>query len=149
MTARRLTGEDRRDLLTRLERLLEAADGTREHAALASLALRVRVLLDEHYPLSPPEPLDRLHRGPRPAPGEPSARQLDVLKIIVRQHGRGVPPTYREIGDELGIRAVNGVADHVEALIGKGLVKRRQAGQARCLVPTHRGRITVREAKAA
>ena len=44
-------------------------------------------------------------------------RQRDVLDFIATTIAqRGVPPTYREIGDALDISSTNGVADHVKAL---------------------------------
>lgn len=54
-----------------------------------------------------------------------SPRQRDVVDFIsstVAQ--RGIPPTYREIGDALGIASTNGVADHVKALIKKGFLRK-------------------------
>lgn len=55
----------------------------------------------------------------------PSPRQLDVLEVFrARAAARLPPPTYREIGDILGIASTNGVADHVEALIKKGHLRR-------------------------
>lgn len=53
----------------------------------------------------------------------PSPRQLAVLRLIFdgrRQHGH--PPTIRELGDALGVRSTNAVADHLRALRKKGLV---------------------------
>lgn len=56
----------------------------------------------------------------------PTARQLEVLRAIHRSIvERGYPPTYREIGELLGIRAVSrtqAVADHLRALRRKGLL---------------------------
>lgn len=52
---------------------------------------------------------------------ELSPRQRDVLDFIIRTLDRlGTPPTYREIGDALGIASTNGVADHIKALARKG-----------------------------
>jgi len=58
-----------------------------------------------------------------------SPRQRDVLDFIssTLTH-RQVPPTYREIGDALGIASTNGVADHVKALIKKGYLKKIDPG---------------------
>ncbi len=58
-----------------------------------------------------------------------SPRQRDVLDFIssTLSH-RQVPPTYREIGDALGIASTNGVADHVKALIKKGYLKKIDPG---------------------
>ena len=58
-----------------------------------------------------------------------SPRQRDVLDFISSTLAhRQVPPTYREIGDALGIASTNGVADHVKALIKKGYVKKIDPG---------------------
>jgi len=54
-----------------------------------------------------------------------SPRQRDVLDYIQSTIAQqGLPPTYREIGDALGISSTNGVADHVKALIRKGYIKK-------------------------
>ncbi len=75
-----------------------------------------------------------------------SARQRDVLDFVsssISQSGR--PPTYREIGDALGISSTNGVADHVKALVRKGFLTKARGGAARGIQltekagPTHRG----------
>ena len=58
-----------------------------------------------------------------------SPRQRDVLDFIqatISQHN--LPPTYREIGDALGISSTNGVADHVKALVKKGYLKKVSRG---------------------
>ena len=58
-----------------------------------------------------------------------SPRQRDVLDFISSTLAhRQVPPTYREIGDALGIASTNGVADHVKALIKKGYLKKIDPG---------------------
>ena len=54
-----------------------------------------------------------------------SPRQQDVLDIVAESiERRGVPPSYREIGDALGVSSTNGVSDHVKALIKKGYLKK-------------------------
>lgn len=63
-----------------------------------------------------------------------SSRQLDVLECIRQAvEQRGFPPTYREIGDALGISSTNGVADHVKALVKKGYLRKADGGTARGL----------------
>ena len=58
-----------------------------------------------------------------------SPRQRDVLDFISSSLAhRQVPPTYREIGDALGIASTNGVADHVKALIKKGYIRKIDSG---------------------
>ena len=42
---------------------------------------------------------------------------LDFIAASVQQ--KGIPPSLREIGDALGIRSTNGVADHIKALVKK------------------------------
>lgn len=54
-----------------------------------------------------------------------SPRQQDVVDFILSTVAqRGIPPTYREIGDALGIASTNGVADHIKALIKKGYLRK-------------------------
>jgi repressor LexA len=81
-----------------------------------------------------------------PANDELSPRQRDVLDFIATMlEQRGIPPTYREIGDALGIASTNGVADHVKALERKGFIAKEGGGAARGLRltekagPTRRG----------
>lgn len=53
----------------------------------------------------------------------PTTRQLVVLRRIAEERRRrGHAPTIRELGDALGIRSTNGVADHLRALKRRGLV---------------------------
>lgn len=54
-----------------------------------------------------------------------SARQRSILEFIRdRIDCQGVPPSYREIGQAMGIRSTNGVSDHIKALIRKGYLSR-------------------------
>lgn len=81
-----------------------------------------------------------LHQGGKSG-DDLSARQRAILEMIrdwIGQHG--VPPSYREIGDAMGIRSTNGVSDHVKALIRKGYLTRLGSGRglARALVLTER-----------
>ena len=72
-----------------------------------------------------------------------SQRQSDVLDVVVKAiETRGLPPSYREIGDALGIASTNGVSDHVKALIKKGYLKKLDdgAGKARGLQLTSKSR---------
>jgi repressor LexA len=66
-------------------------------------------------------------------------RQRQVLHFIhecwLRQ---GVPPTMREIGKHFGIRSTNGVSEHLDALVKKGLLK-RAAFKSRCMQVTTKG----------
>ena len=66
-------------------------------------------------------------------------RQKEVLEFIVEHiNTNHLPPTYREIGEELGIKSTNGVSEHVNALIRKGYIERPQSDRnlARSLVLT-------------
>ena len=71
-----------------------------------------------------------------------SARQRAILEFIRDCIDRqGVPPSYREIGDAMGIRSTNGVSDHVKALIRKDYLSRVGDGSkslARSLVLTEK-----------
>ena len=59
-----------------------------------------------------------------------SQRQADVLDFIANAiESRGLPPSYREIGDALGIASTNGVSDHVKALIKKGYLKKLEGAR--------------------
>ena len=61
-----------------------------------------------------------------------SQRQADVLDFVVQAiETRGLPPSYREIGDALGIASTNGVSDHVKALIKKGYLKKIEGGSGK------------------
>ena len=52
-----------------------------------------------------------------------SDRQRSILEFIHQRLMKdGVQPSYREIGDAMGIRSTNGVSDHIKALIRKGFL---------------------------
>jgi repressor LexA len=54
-----------------------------------------------------------------------SRRQREILEYIhSRLEEDGVVPSYREIGDAMGIRSTNGVSDHIKALTRKGYLSR-------------------------
>jgi repressor LexA len=58
-----------------------------------------------------------------------SDRQRAILEYVhERQQSDGMTPSYREIGDAMGIRSTNGVSDHVKALLRKGYLDRVGAG---------------------
>lgn len=68
-------------------------------------------------------------------------RQRETLTIIGREIlAKGVPPTYRELGDLLGRAAVNGVNDAVNVLIRKGYLVKRAEMKARSLALTRKAR---------
>jgi repressor LexA len=54
-----------------------------------------------------------------------SNRQRSILEYIYsRFQSDGILPSYREIGDAMGIRSTNGVSDHIKALVRKGYLLR-------------------------
>ena len=70
-----------------------------------------------------------------------SKRQAEALDFIQTSISKNrMPPTYREIGDALGISSTNGVADHVKALVRKGYLKKADngSGVARGLMLTEK-----------
>lgn len=63
-------------------------------------------------------------------------RQAEVLAFIQKTIEKlGYPPTVREIGENLGIRSTNGVADHLKALKRKGYLTQQEM-KSRTLTPT-------------
>ena len=63
-------------------------------------------------------------------------RQRQVYEFIeARIEEWGYPPTIREIGEHLGIKSTNGVADHLKALKRKGYLQQRDQ-KSRTLAPT-------------
>ncbi|MFA4989001.1 MAG: winged helix DNA-binding protein, partial [Candidatus Omnitrophota bacterium] len=51
-------------------------------------------------------------------------KQEKVLNFIRKRVGERLPPTIREIGEELGFKSTGTVRDYLKVLIQKGLVKR-------------------------
>ena len=67
---------------------------------------------------------------------ELTQRQRQVFEFIEEKIEEwGYPPTIREIGEHLGIRSTNGVADHLKALKRKGYLQQR-GQKSRTLIPT-------------
>ena len=67
---------------------------------------------------------------------ELTPRQREVFQFIEDKIEEwGYPPTIREIGEHLGIRSTNGVADHLKALKRKGYLTQR-GQKSRTLTPT-------------
>ena len=61
-------------------------------------------------------------------------RQREVLEYIAAyMDNQGMSPSLREVGDALGIKSTNGVADHIKALVRKGYLERSGSGKARAL----------------
>lgn len=67
-------------------------------------------------------------------------RQWEILRFIqgFRQR-RGYSPTVRETTERFGLRSVATVAEHLDSLEGKGLIK-RQRDRARSVLLTGRGK---------
>jgi len=67
---------------------------------------------------------------------ELTARQRQVFEFIeTKIQEWGYPPTIREIGEHLGIKSTNGVADHLKALKRKGYLQQR-GHKSRTITPT-------------
>jgi repressor LexA len=67
-------------------------------------------------------------------------RQREVLSFIsdhIRAHN--YPPTIRQIGDAFDFRSTNATADHLKALIRKGLIERAH-NSARAMWLTPKGK---------
>lgn len=58
-------------------------------------------------------------------------RQQLVLDFVRQACAKGRPPTLREIGDHMGIKSTNGVADHLRALERKGYLVRGDDGEGK------------------
>jgi len=71
-------------------------------------------------------------------------RQMLVLRGIASiTAARRYPPTVRELGELLGIKSTNGVADHLRALESRGLISRADR-VARSLLVTADGRRVIK-----
>jgi len=65
-----------------------------------------------------------------------SPRQADVLDYIKKSlRVRGIPPTIREIADQIGHKSTGSIIPMVRALIRKGFVKNPRKGMSRGIVP--------------
>lgn len=71
-------------------------------------------------------------RAKRPVLTERQQRVYDTICECIRT--QGFPPTIREIGNRLGIRSTNGVADHLKALLAKGYLA-QEGNKSRTLIP--------------
>jgi len=66
-----------------------------------------------------------------------TSKQERVLKFIQKRVGERLPPTIREIGEELGFKSTGTVRDYLKVLMQKGLV-RRMNNKSRALELTER-----------
>ncbi len=58
-------------------------------------------------------------------------RQREMLDFFISyEDQRGIPPTLREVGESLGMKSTNGVADQVKALLKKGYLERAADARA-------------------
>ena len=67
-------------------------------------------------------------------------RQRETLTYI---RDRDLPPTYREIGDALGISSTNQVAEIVTALVTKGYLNKGAPYLSRQLTVTRSGKVAL------
>ena len=77
-----------------------------------------------------------------PMPVELTARQREILDVFLQLWTRGRPPTIRELGEALGFRSTNGVAEVLAVLERKGWLRRAPSGSGRkgeyySRLPTH------------
>ncbi len=67
-------------------------------------------------------------------------KQEKVLNFIRKRIGERLPPTVREIGEELGFKSTGTVRDYLKVLIKKGLV-RRMNNKSRAIELTERASV--------
>jgi len=71
---------------------------------------------------------------------EPTKKQMETLRFIVRRCDAGMPPTFDEMRREAGVGFLQAIADRVSALERKGLVTRDINIPTRNIRPTALGR---------
>ena len=54
------------------------------------------------------------------------------MRIVGYTREHGFPPSFRELGEQMGIASTNGVNDHLRRLERKGYIE-RQPRQGRCI----------------
>ena len=69
-----------------------------------------------------------------------TSKQEKVLNFIRKRIGERLPPTVREIGEELGFKSTGTVRDYLKVLIKKGLV-RRMNNKSRAIELTERASV--------
>jgi len=69
-------------------------------------------------------------------------KQEKVLNFIRKRVGERLPPTIREIGEELGFKSTGTVRDYLKVLMQKGLV-RRMNNKSRALELTERASLKI------
>ena len=69
-------------------------------------------------------------------------KQQKVLDFIRKRIGERLPPTIREIGEELGFKSTGTVRDYLKALMQKGLV-RRMNNKSRAIELTERASLKI------
>ncbi len=69
-------------------------------------------------------------------------KQEKVLNFIRKRVGERLPPTIREIGEELGFKSTGTVRDYLKALMQKGLV-RRMNNKSRAIELTERASLKI------
>ncbi len=69
-------------------------------------------------------------------------RQKEILKaIVVLIKDHGMMPTFREIGNAVGIKSVNGVNDHLISLERKGWIERSDEPLSRGIKLTFKAQV--------
>ena len=71
---------------------------------------------------------------------EPTKKQMETLRFIVRRCDAGSPPSFDEMRREAGVGFLQAIADRISALERRGLVARIGEGIARNIRPTALGR---------
>ena len=71
---------------------------------------------------------------------EPTKKQMETLRFIVRRCDAGSPPSFDEMRREAGVGFLQAIADRISALERRGLVARICEGIARNIRPTALGR---------
>lgn len=65
-------------------------------------------------------------------------RQREVLMVIYALSQRGLPPTFAELKDKLGITSNQTIKDHLDALVNKGYI-RQESCKARAISINQKG----------
>ena len=73
-------------------------------------------------------------------------RQREVLRVFAALTV-SLGPTIRALGDALGIKSTNGVAEHLQALERAGVIKRWANAKSRAYVLTSKGKQFLKERK--
>jgi len=107
---------------------------------LGEIGPKFKKLLDKSAPLRIPYIcMDERSTDNSSIPSTLTDTQSEILEFIRKTcELNGVPPSYREIQEHFGYKAVGTIQDHVKALVTKGFLKRGTGPgrRARDLLPT-------------